>query len=681
LGVGTIDLETIFDDSGSDGGRRRLVLSPDDSASRFDQPGARAIGVNDLEHASEALFGLACDPRVPVRLETAKKVCGRIVPSAIKLVSVGRAPPPPKGGTHLIMVYQRPDGWRLSSGPGDAPAKIAPRDMLTNVVAPISEAIDDWRKLDLCHGSVRPDNLYFADSSRSRVVLGEALSAPCGRWQPAALETVERSMAMPAGRGPGRPEDDVYALGATVVALLKGALPGADADDKSLTKWRLAEGSAVTIADFVDPQSALGIALYGMLADDPRERWTAEDVMRWVRDRVRPPDVSRSRALRRRSYVFLGAEYRTPKALASGLADAPSAAGPLLREGKIGDWLRHSVDNRQLADALADVLSPDHSSLGGRRVDNDELAARAAILLDPNRPISYRGTSVFPDGIGGAMADAKSADDASTSGNLVEILRLGLADFWLEQQTNKTPNFAILEQKFKEARTNFKRDEPGFGSERALYDLNPTLSCQAELVADHLILDIEQVLPTLDRIAESGPQKGRVIDRHMAGFIANRLKISSTADLNDLVIKEGTPEDAWKGALRLLAQVQIETEADPVPHLADWLARRLLPVVEKLHNRAVRKSVEDQLSQFVESGDLARMAAVALDRRTWRQDEEGFGAAVKQVAAIRERTRQLTEDPVHRSNSVERMGHQIATATAYVLLGFTLIFVAGSILA
>ena len=110
--MGTIDLETMFDDSGSGGGRRRLVLAPDDSASRFDQPGARAIGVTDLEHASETLFGLTCDPHIPVRLEAAKKMCGRIVPNAIKLVSVGRAPLPPKGVTHLIMVYQRPVGWR-----------------------------------------------------------------------------------------------------------------------------------------------------------------------------------------------------------------------------------------------------------------------------------------------------------------------------------------------------------------------------------------------------------------------------------------------------------------------------------------------------------------------------------------------------------------------------------------
>lgn len=679
--MATIDLETMFDDSGSGGGRRRLVVSPDDSASRFDQPGARAIGVNDLEHASETLFGLACDPRIPVRLETAEKVCGRVMPNAIKLVSVGRATLPPKDTTHLIMVYQRPVGWRLSTGPGDTPAKIESRDILTNVVAPIAEAISAWQKLDLCHGSVRPDNLYYADSTRTRVVLGEALSAPCGRWQPAALETVERAMAIPAGRGEGTPADDVYALGATVAALLKGALPGAEADDEKLTRWKLAEGSAVTIADFIDPQSALGITLDGMLSDDPNERWTAEEVLRWVRDRVRPRDVSRSRSQRRRSYVFLGAECRTPKALASALAGAPSAAGPLLREGKVGDWLRHSVDDRQLADALSAVLSPDHPNLGGRRIDNDELTARATVLLDPSGPISYRGTSVFPEGIGAAMADAKSAEDATTVGNLVEILRLGLANFWLEQQKEKKPEFGSLEQLFKAVRGNFKRNEPGYGTERTLYDLNPSLACQAKLVANHLILDIRQLLPALDRIAESGPQKGEVIDRHVAGFIANRLKITTTAELGELAVNENSPGDVWRGALRLLAQVQRETEAEPVPHLAEWLARRLAPVVEKLHNRAVRKSVEDRLRQFVKSGDLARMATVALDRRTWRQDDDGFAAAQKQVAAVRERTRQLTEDPVLRSKSVERLGYQLATAAAYVLLGFTLIFVAGSIVA
>ena len=45
----TIDLETMFDDSGADGGRRKLVLSPDDSASRFDQPGAHACDTTTRE--------------------------------------------------------------------------------------------------------------------------------------------------------------------------------------------------------------------------------------------------------------------------------------------------------------------------------------------------------------------------------------------------------------------------------------------------------------------------------------------------------------------------------------------------------------------------------------------------------------------------------------------------------
>ncbi len=674
----TIDLETLFDDSGSGGGRRRLALTPGDSASRFDQPGARAISVTDHEHLSEKLFGLACDPRIPVRLDAAKKVCGRMIPNTLKLVSVGRAPLPPNGAHQMILVFQVPVGWRLTSGPGAAPTKLDSRNILTNVVAPIAKAINSWQKIGICHGAVRPDNLYYADNNRTRVVLGEALSAPCGRWQPVALEPVERAMALPAGRGEGGPEDDVYALGATVAALLKGSLP--EVDDDALTRWRLAEGSAVTIADFVDSQSALGIALHGMLADDPNERWTAHEVIRWIDDRVRPRDVNRSRTHQQRSYVFLGAEYRTPKALANALANAPNAAGPLLHEGKVADWLLHSVDNRKLADSLSSILSPDHPNLGGRRIDNDELAARAAILLDPSRPITYRGTSVFPLGIGSALADAKAADDASTLGNLVEILRLGLASFWLEQQQDRQSKFGGLEQLFKSLRTSVVRDQSDFASERLLYDLNTSLACQAKLIANDFILDISELLPVLDRIAETGPQKGPLIDEHMAGFITSRLSISAGSDLQAVPNSDTGAENVWQDTLRLLAKVQAETEADPAPHLAAWLARRLAPVVEKLHNRSVRNTVEDQMRQFVDNGDLVRMAAVALNQRTWRQDNDGFSAAKKKVAAVRNRIRQLTEDPVHRSRTVDHLGHQLATAAAYTLLGATLILVAGSVL-
>lgn len=676
--MATIDLETLFDDSGTGGGRRRLVLSPGDSASRFDQPGARAIGVADQEHLSEKLFGLACDPRMPVRIDAARKVCGRTMANTIKLVGVGRAPLPPDGAKQMILVYKMPAGLRLAAGAGASPPKMDSRDILTNVVAPIAEAISSWQTVGFSHGAIRPDNLYYADSSRTRVELGEALSAPCGRWQPGALEPVERSMAVPAGRGEGGPEDDVYALGATVAALLKGSLP--DADENALIRWRLAEGSAVTITDFVDAQSALGIALHGMLADDPNERWTADEILRWVADRVRPRDVNRSRRQRQRSYVFLGVEYRTPKALANALASSPNAAGPLLHEGKVADWLLHSFDNSKLADSLSAILSPDHPNLRGRIIDNDELAARAAILLDPLRPVTYRGTSVFPGGIGGAMADAKASGDSATLGNLVEILRLGLAEFWFDQQAEANPKHATIQKLCKSGKMIVNRDQSGFTAERILYELNPSLACQAKIVAGQLILDIEELLPALDEIAKDGPQKGAVIDAHLAGFITSRLNITVGSDYTDVLGGESASENVWRDTLRLLAQVQDDTEASAAPHLAAWLSRRLMPVIEKLHNRSVRNSVETEMRQIVENGDLVRMAAIALNSRTWRQDNDGFTSAKKQVAAVRRKIRQLTEDPTHRAKTVDHLGYQLATAAAYTLLGGTLILVAGSVL-
>ena len=75
----------------------------------------------------------------------------------------------------------------------------------------------------------------------------------------------------------------MYALAVTAVALLKGAMPCQDFDDAALVAQILARGATATIANFVDPQSSIGIALDGMLQDSVEKRWSAADVVRWIK--------------------------------------------------------------------------------------------------------------------------------------------------------------------------------------------------------------------------------------------------------------------------------------------------------------------------------------------------------------------------------------------------------------
>ena len=64
----------------------------------------------------------------------------------------------------------------------------------------------------------------------------------------------------------------MYALAVTAAALLKGAVPCRAFDDDALAAQILARGATATIADFVDSQSSIGIALDGMLQECVEKR-------------------------------------------------------------------------------------------------------------------------------------------------------------------------------------------------------------------------------------------------------------------------------------------------------------------------------------------------------------------------------------------------------------------------
>ena len=67
-----VEIEILFDDSGSGGAMRQLSVESSKRLSALDQPGSEAFAVIDQRHPDQALFGLVCDPRAPVRLAAAK---------------------------------------------------------------------------------------------------------------------------------------------------------------------------------------------------------------------------------------------------------------------------------------------------------------------------------------------------------------------------------------------------------------------------------------------------------------------------------------------------------------------------------------------------------------------------------------------------------------------------------
>ena len=161
------------------------------------------------------------------------------------------------------------------------------------------------------------------------------------------------------------------------------------------------------------------------------------------------------------------------------------------------------------------------------------------------------------------------------------------------------------------------------------------------------------------------------VDRHIAAFIANRLKLKSSDELSELSDASIPPERRRYALLRFIGEVHQRCNRPPMPNFAKWLGGRLELIIEDFNYRPLRHDLTGRLKRLAASGDLSRMATLLSNTTLRQQDEAGFKAAIKQYAGNARRIEALSSDrPAHDTRFAE-LGYTIATVGAYAILAAT----------
>ena len=63
--------------------------------------------------------------------------------------------------------------------------------LVETVVRPIATGLTEMFHRNQTHRGIRPDNIFYGDSTRTRVVLGQSVTAPAGYYQPPMFEPIE----------------------------------------------------------------------------------------------------------------------------------------------------------------------------------------------------------------------------------------------------------------------------------------------------------------------------------------------------------------------------------------------------------------------------------------------------------------------------------------------------------
>jgi eukaryotic-like serine/threonine-protein kinase len=542
--------------------------------------------------------------------------------------------------------------------------------LLEHVLRPIATALGFLQEHGQTHRGIRLDNLFHTGAGNgpgvSGVVLGAAWAAPPAMHQPVLFEPPYSAICHPAARGAGSIADDVYALGVVLITLALGRLPMAGQTDAAIIQRKLEFGSFAAIAGEEKLPAVIADLARGMLAEDPDHRTPLPLLLdpsaaRGRRVATRPPRRAQ------RPLPIGGINVSESRGLAYAIAVEPEAAMHALTSGAAMAWLRRGLGDANLAVRLEELV---RFRSGGIKEGTEESAAAlmaAVAVIDPLAPLCWRGFSVWPDGIGTALASALSGDPG-TLGLLEEMVKCEAPASWAMFRADRS-DILTARQAGRIQRTALQVRGIAGGVPRLAYLLNSLLPCGSPLMMGRWVVRAADLLPALEAAVERDPAVD-LIDGHVAAFIATRADRRFDRDLAAL---GGRQTGRILAQLRLLSELQARFCPMPLPRLARRVADMARPLVLEWHNRQKRTALDESLEKLAGAGMIAPMLNLIEDPGGRSADNEGASKAAEELARIDQELAAIKHSGSGRNVLAARIGQEVAAGLGLAAAAVALI--------
>ncbi|MDA0655289.1 MAG: hypothetical protein O2912_02610, partial [Proteobacteria bacterium] len=400
----------------------------------------------------------------------------------------------------------------------------------------------------------------------------------------------------------------------------------------------------------------------GLLMDDVEERWTIEDLEFWVSGRRLSPKQQAMPPKASRSFPFQGDELLTARSVALAFGKHWDESVEPVRGGLLDTWLRRSLGNEEAVNAVNTAKAV--ISVTGSEND-DRLLARVIIALDPVGPIRFKSFSATIDGMGGEIF-AKFMDE-NVRQDFAEIVRANLVAFACEMLGKSGADKMRYISQFEKMKPFLEHGEIGQGIERVIYELNPSLPCQSPLLETEYVFDLAEMLNAYERLAKDNPDgMGVWVDRHVAAFVATRLKGGLMAELRDLENRLD-PASVAVANIRVLGHVQEQAGSIPAPHLCGVAVALLQPAVERFHSRKQREQMQQTLNRVAKDGQLANILMVVDNSRQIDNDRSAYQNAVKEFVRSVLQMQHLTFEKAHRAQLSRALGAEVGAFISLIL--------------
>jgi len=536
------------------------------------------------------------------------------------------------GAENLVVIIERPVEKKLSELFINAPA--SDKLLINNIIRPINEFIGSLAENRLMHGTLNADNIFF-DATTEKIVIGDCLFGPCGFNQPMASEPIERAVCHPMAKGDGNVSADFYALGMVILFLITGKKPLPDMSAEEMLERRFEVGSFALFTQGSKLSTFILELLKGLLSDSTERRWGYMQVDSWIRKKLSSTPSSLMREAMR-GFIYGEKEYFGIRHLAYVIAKDVNYARHNLKPGDLSRWIKHSVLQPELAEKFDLLTGGKHSEAA--ILDEDEIA-RIVTLLDSAGPLRHGGIMLDIYGFGPFLADAYARDNRDSIQLVGNMLTSGLLQFWLdaveltpEQEDARYQDLTWIPGKVLKL---VRKSALGFGMERALYEMNPTLPCQSPLLGNEYVDDLKQLLHTLDHIAKEKYGESDPVDRHIAAFIATKIDLREEIILRKLIEFSEFANNPQINMLALLLAAQTAAKTKSLKGLSAWVSERLLLPMQSIKSQNIRDEVVKNIRRAAREGNLQEIYRLSTNATHLKRDKFGFkeaGQAYQQLA-------------------------------------------------
>ena len=563
-------------------------------------------------------------------------------------------------GESYFVVCGLPPGAPVSAGLNVWPEKA----LIELVLKPVAGVLDVLHSRKLTHRAIRPNNVFQAAPGQP-VTLGAAWSAPPAMYQPCVFEAPYSAMCYPACRGEGSIADDIYALGVLLLTLFAGKVPMAGMDDRSVIRWKLDLGSFAALTRDIPLSGFLADLLRLMLAEDPDHRPLPAALMdlapaRGRRLTARPGRRSQHPLMLNDTAVF---DART---LAWGLFCDEKKAIQFLRNGLVTQWLRRALGDATLATQIEDLVRGRMTETKPGSWSDPLLVMHTISALNPRMPLCWRGVALWPDALPSILAEG-IASKSELMAAAEELLLADIFSSWSgagDRLGRPEPPDMLLQRQLMQG------GGPG-ALLRLFYGLNPMLPCRVPKMAAGWIVSMQDLMRFFEATADTAGDS--LIDLHITAFIAARADRKIEMQVNGLA--SGKDANSFRLAeLALLREMQARYHPSPMPALAKWVAARLLPDVDRWHNKHRREALQTRLDALAHSGVMARLLDLAGDPVARAADIVGAQRAMYELTMIDAELAAIDSNDRHRIATAERFGQAIAGGiglSAFILMAMS----------